>query len=85
MYSILDSAGVHDGYSFLQLTAENPTIKAKYLKDYCASAHIIMTLLLKGYKFNTIWDQISFQKRVRTSFIIVKSDVILQILINIAN
>ncbi len=82
MYSIFDNAGViiynddlwihgYDHYSFLQLTAENPSIKAKYLKNYCASAHIIMTILLKGYKFNNTWDQISFEKRVRNSFISV--------------
>lgn len=54
-----------DRYSFPQLTAENPTIKAKYLRDYCASAHYIMTILLKGYKFSNTWDQISFEKQVR--------------------
>ncbi len=57
----------YDHYSFLQLTAEKPSIKEKYLKDYCASAHIIMTILLKGYKFNNTWDQISFEKRVRNT------------------
>ncbi|KAI2665278.1 Ectonucleoside triphosphate diphosphohydrolase 8 [Labeo rohita] len=61
---VLSTIETHCNKNWTTLTAENPTIKAKYLKDYCASAHIIMTLLLKGYKFNTIWDQISFQKRV---------------------
>jgi len=56
-----------DRYSFLQLTAENPAIKAKFLRDYCASAHYIMTILLKGYKFNSTWDQISFEKQVRNT------------------
>ncbi|NP_001002379.2 ectonucleoside triphosphate diphosphohydrolase 8 isoform X1 [Danio rerio] len=46
------------------LTAENPSIKPKYLKDYCASGHYITTILLKGYKFNNTWDQISFVKQV---------------------
>lgn len=43
---------------------ENPTVKEKYLRDYCASAHYIMAILLTGYKFNNSWDNISFQKQV---------------------
>ncbi|KAL1276053.1 hypothetical protein QQF64_035676 [Cirrhinus molitorella] len=61
---VLSTIETHCNKNWTTLTAENPAIKAKYLKDYCASAHIIMTLLLKGYKFNTTWDKISFQKRV---------------------
>ncbi|KAI4892748.1 hypothetical protein NFI96_032306 [Prochilodus magdalenae] len=49
------------------LTHEYPTVKEKYLRDYCASAHYIMTILLKGYKFNSTWDQISFVKQAADS------------------
>lgn len=48
----------------MQLVGEYPKIKEKYLKDYCASAHYIMTILLDGYKFNNTWDKISFEKQV---------------------
>ncbi|XP_052414693.1 ectonucleoside triphosphate diphosphohydrolase 8 isoform X1 [Carassius gibelio] len=61
---VLSTIDSHCNKTWTTLTAENPTIKAKYLKDYCASAHYIMTILLKGYKFNNAWDQISFEKQV---------------------
>ncbi|XP_050967800.1 ectonucleoside triphosphate diphosphohydrolase 8 [Labeo rohita] len=61
---VLSTIETHCNKTWTDLTAENPTIKAKYLKDYCASAHYIMTILLKGYKFSNTWDQISFEKRV---------------------
>ncbi|TVK90548.1 Ectonucleoside triphosphate diphosphohydrolase 8 [Bagarius yarrelli] len=46
------------------LVAEYPNVKEKYLRDYCFSAHYIMVILLKGYKFGSSWDKISFQKQV---------------------
>ncbi|KAL6457905.1 hypothetical protein MHYP_G00331350 [Metynnis hypsauchen] len=46
------------------LLSQYPKVKEKYLRDYCASAHYIMTILLKGYKFNATWDQIYFVKQV---------------------
>uniref|UniRef100_A0AAR2IZ99 Ectonucleoside triphosphate diphosphohydrolase 8 n=1 Tax=Pygocentrus nattereri TaxID=42514 RepID=A0AAR2IZ99_PYGNA len=46
------------------LQSQYPKVKEKYLRDYCASAHYIMTILLKGYKFNATWDQIYFVKQV---------------------
>ncbi|XP_072540650.1 ectonucleoside triphosphate diphosphohydrolase 8 [Salminus brasiliensis] len=46
------------------LLLEYPSVKDKYLRDYCGSAHYIMTLLLEGYKFNATWDQIYFVKQV---------------------
>ncbi|XP_051719187.1 ectonucleoside triphosphate diphosphohydrolase 8-like [Ctenopharyngodon idella] len=61
---VLSTIETHCDKNWTTLTAENPSIDAKYLKDYCASAHYIMTILLKGYKFNNSWDQISFEKRV---------------------
>lgn len=44
--------------------AENPKVKEKLLRDYCASSHYIMTILLKGYNFASSWDKITFQKQV---------------------
>ncbi|XP_021465977.2 ectonucleoside triphosphate diphosphohydrolase 8 isoform X2 [Oncorhynchus mykiss] len=38
--------------------------KDKYLRDYCASANYIMTVLLDGYKFNQTWGNIYFQRQV---------------------
>ncbi|KAK9973545.1 hypothetical protein ABG768_024271 [Culter alburnus] len=61
---VVSTIETHCNKNWTTLTAENPAIKAKYLKDYCASAHYIMTILLKGYKFNNTWDQISFEKQV---------------------
>lgn len=52
---------------FSQLVKEYPAVKEKYLRDYCASAHYIMVILLKGYKFETNWEKISFQKQVCNS------------------
>ncbi|KAI5628388.1 ectonucleoside triphosphate diphosphohydrolase 8 [Silurus asotus] len=46
------------------LVVEHPNVKVKYLRDYCFSAHYIMVILIKGYKFETNWDKISFQKQV---------------------
>ncbi|XP_056607602.1 ectonucleoside triphosphate diphosphohydrolase 8 [Triplophysa dalaica] len=54
----------HCSKSWIPLVAEYPKIKEKYLKDYCASAHYIMIILLDGYKFNNTWDKISFEKQV---------------------
>ncbi|KAF4079205.1 hypothetical protein AMELA_G00190170 [Ameiurus melas] len=50
--------------TWMTLIAEYPKVKEKYLRDYCCSAHYIMVILLKGYKFETSWDKISFQKQV---------------------
>ncbi|XP_018960625.1 ectonucleoside triphosphate diphosphohydrolase 8-like [Cyprinus carpio] len=61
---VLSTIETHCNKNWTSLTAENPKTKEKYLKDYCASAHYIMTILLKGYKFNNSWDQISFEKQV---------------------
>lgn len=47
-----------------QLVTEYPKVKEKYLRDYCASAQYIMVILLKGYKFETSWGKITFQKQV---------------------
>ncbi|XP_076870569.1 ectonucleoside triphosphate diphosphohydrolase 8 [Brachyhypopomus gauderio] len=49
------------------LVLEYPNVKEKFLKDYCGSAHYIMTILLKGFKFTATWDQIYFQKQVADS------------------
>ncbi|KAJ7999854.1 hypothetical protein DPEC_G00198720 [Dallia pectoralis] len=38
--------------------------KDKYLRDYCATANYIMTILLDGYKFNETWENIYFQRQV---------------------
>ncbi|XP_035634147.1 ectonucleoside triphosphate diphosphohydrolase 8-like isoform X1 [Oncorhynchus keta] len=40
------------------------TVKDKYLRDYCASANYIMTVLLDGFKFNQTWGNIYFQRQV---------------------
>ncbi|XP_045078975.1 ectonucleoside triphosphate diphosphohydrolase 8-like isoform X1 [Coregonus clupeaformis] len=40
------------------------SVKDKYLRDYCASANYIMTVLLDGYKFNQTWGNIYFQRQV---------------------
>ncbi|XP_077054325.1 ectonucleoside triphosphate diphosphohydrolase 8 [Siphateles boraxobius] len=61
---VLSTIETHCNKNWTTLTSENPAIKVKYLRDYCASAHYIMTILLKGYKFNNTWDQISFEKQV---------------------
>lgn len=61
---VLSSIDTHCGKPWNTLLGQFPTIKAKYLKDYCASGHYIMTILLKGYKFNNTWDKISFVKQV---------------------
>uniref|UniRef100_A0A4W4F059 Ectonucleoside triphosphate diphosphohydrolase 8 n=1 Tax=Electrophorus electricus TaxID=8005 RepID=A0A4W4F059_ELEEL len=45
------------------LVLEYPKVKETYLRDYCGSAHYIMTILLKGFKFNDSWDQIYFYKQ----------------------
>ncbi|XP_060774435.1 ectonucleoside triphosphate diphosphohydrolase 8 [Neoarius graeffei] len=50
--------------TWMTVVAENPKEKEKYLRDYCCSAHYIMVILLKGYKFENSWDKISFQKQV---------------------
>lgn len=49
---------------FAQLLTEYPDTKEKYLRDYCASAQYIMTILVQGYKFNETWDKIYFQQKV---------------------
>uniref|UniRef100_A0A8B9L721 Ectonucleoside triphosphate diphosphohydrolase 8 n=1 Tax=Astyanax mexicanus TaxID=7994 RepID=A0A8B9L721_ASTMX len=46
------------------LLSTYPNVKEKYLRDYCASAQYIMTILVQGYKFNATWDQIYFVKQV---------------------
>ncbi|XP_062854200.1 ectonucleoside triphosphate diphosphohydrolase 8 [Trichomycterus rosablanca] len=46
------------------LVSEYPKVKEKFLREYCASAQYIMTILLKGYKFTSSWDTITFQKQV---------------------
>ncbi|KAJ8414075.1 hypothetical protein AAFF_G00066730 [Aldrovandia affinis] len=47
------------------LKADHPNEKEKYLRDYCASANYMMTLLLEAFKFNeTTWNSILFQKQV---------------------
>ncbi|XP_051567668.1 ectonucleoside triphosphate diphosphohydrolase 8-like isoform X2 [Myxocyprinus asiaticus] len=61
---VLSTIDTHCNKTWNTLVAQNPSIKAKYLRDYCASAHYIMTILLKGLKFNNTWDQISFEKQV---------------------
>ncbi|XP_010879361.1 ectonucleoside triphosphate diphosphohydrolase 8 isoform X2 [Esox lucius] len=38
--------------------------KDQYLRDYCATANYIMTVLLDGYKFNQTWENIYFQRQV---------------------
>ncbi|KAL2090965.1 hypothetical protein ACEWY4_013228 [Coilia grayii] len=50
--------------SWYSLKVEYPGAKEKYLKDYCASAQYIVTILVQGYKFNETWDNIFFQKQV---------------------
>ncbi|XP_012670444.2 ectonucleoside triphosphate diphosphohydrolase 8 [Clupea harengus] len=50
--------------SWNSLLAEYPDTKEKYLREYCASAQYIMTILVQGYKFNETWDKIYFQKKV---------------------
>ncbi|XP_066520544.1 ectonucleoside triphosphate diphosphohydrolase 8 [Hoplias malabaricus] len=49
-------------WSTLQSQYQN--VPEKYLRDYCSSAQYIMTILLKGYKFNATWDNIYFVKQV---------------------
>ncbi|XP_051985638.1 ectonucleoside triphosphate diphosphohydrolase 8-like [Xyrauchen texanus] len=61
---VLSTIDSHCNKTWKTLVAQNPSIKAKYLRDYCASAHYIMTILLKGLKFSNIWDQISFEEKV---------------------
>ncbi|XP_063071558.1 ectonucleoside triphosphate diphosphohydrolase 8 [Engraulis encrasicolus] len=46
------------------LLVDYPNVKEKYLRDYCASAQYIMTILVQGYKFNETWDKIYFHKKV---------------------
>ncbi|XP_030632854.1 ectonucleoside triphosphate diphosphohydrolase 8 [Chanos chanos] len=46
------------------LRAEYPDVREQYLRDYCFAAHYIMTVLLRGYKFNDTWDQIYFYRTV---------------------
>ncbi|KAM9482771.1 ectonucleoside triphosphate diphosphohydrolase 8 isoform 1-T1 [Clarias gariepinus] len=46
------------------LLKEYPQVKEKYLRDYCVSAQYIMVILLQGYKFESNWDKIIFQKQV---------------------
>ncbi|XP_076125286.1 ectonucleoside triphosphate diphosphohydrolase 8 [Alosa pseudoharengus] len=50
--------------SWNTLLVEYPDTKKIYLRDYCASAQYIMTILVQGYKFNETWDKIYFQKKV---------------------
>ncbi|KAK3557370.1 hypothetical protein QTP70_026537, partial [Hemibagrus guttatus] len=50
--------------TWMTLKLEYPKTSEKFLRDYCFSAHYIMVILLKGYKFGTNWDKISFQKQV---------------------
>ncbi|ROL54700.1 Ectonucleoside triphosphate diphosphohydrolase 8 [Anabarilius grahami] len=61
---VLSTIDTHCNKDLSTLVVENPSISVVTLKDYCASAHYIMTILLKGYKFNNTWDQISFVKQI---------------------
>ncbi|MBN3299376.1 ectonucleoside triphosphate diphosphohydrolase 8 isoform X2 [Amia ocellicauda] len=50
------------GRNWTWLQAQYPGQKEQYLRDYCAAAHYITTLLLDGYKFNnSTWNNIIFQ------------------------
>ncbi|TRY55047.1 hypothetical protein DNTS_003651 [Danionella cerebrum] len=61
---VLSTIQTHCSKNWTTLLAENPSVKPKYLRDYCTIAQYIMTILLKGYKFNDSWENISFQKQV---------------------
>ncbi|XP_067221945.1 ectonucleoside triphosphate diphosphohydrolase 8-like [Chanodichthys erythropterus] len=61
---VLSTIETHCNKDLATLVVENPSISVITLKDYCASAHYIMTILLKGYKLNNTWDQISFEKQI---------------------
>ncbi|OBS67351.1 hypothetical protein A6R68_04108, partial [Neotoma lepida] len=45
-----------------------PTVKEKYLNEYCFSGAYILTLLLQGYNFTgNSWDQIHFMGKIEDS------------------
>lgn len=58
-------------FAFLQLRLNYPN--DKYLKDYCARAYYILTLLLDGYGFtDDTWTNIAFRMTVRAKFMRVR-------------
>ncbi|XP_054854268.1 ectonucleoside triphosphate diphosphohydrolase 8 isoform X2 [Eublepharis macularius] len=54
--------------NWAELQSTYPKEKTSHLKNYCASANFILTLLLKGYGFNNdTWDNIAFQMQAANS------------------
>ncbi|EGV99255.1 Ectonucleoside triphosphate diphosphohydrolase 1 [Cricetulus griseus] len=46
----------------------SPTVKEKYLNEYCFSGAYILTLLLQGYSFTAnSWNQIHFMGKIKDS------------------
>lgn len=51
-----------------EVKASYPTVKEKYLSEYCFSGTYILSLLLQGYNFTgTSWDQIHFMGKIKDS------------------
>ncbi|XP_062324876.1 ectonucleoside triphosphate diphosphohydrolase 8 [Osmerus eperlanus] len=50
--------------TWASLKTEYPKVKESYLREYCASAHYMRTVLVEGYKFNATWENIYFQRQV---------------------
>ncbi|KAL1788321.1 ectonucleoside triphosphate diphosphohydrolase 1 [Sigmodon hispidus] len=48
-----------------EVKTSHPTVKEKYLNEYCFSGAYILTLLLQGYNFTgSSWDQIQFMGKI---------------------
>ncbi|XP_052568305.1 ectonucleoside triphosphate diphosphohydrolase 1 isoform X2 [Peromyscus californicus insignis] len=51
-----------------EVKTSHPTVKEKYLNEYCFSGAYILTLLLQGYNFTgSSWDQIHFMGKIEDS------------------